>query len=197
MEILSLFFLKIIIALSLINSSLNYCDNKALPIFLPINNTCVIQYCKEEDFINEICIKANNIIKTQWLNNIIDFGEENCKFTKIGTFSTGEMLAFSAYQSAYFYGLNKDGRFLFNEDGKETPFIKLDLDLPPSSLLNYKYGDIFIAKIGQDRKEYMINFGYDFFFTELFEFDDKKIYYRQSMNIFDSKKTYFYWFFSF
>ena len=193
MGILSLFILKIIIVLSIINSYLNYCNNKSLPIFLPLNNTCVIQYCKEEDFINEICIKDNDIIKTQWLNNIIDFGVEKCRYIKIGTFSTGEMIVFSGYKSPYFYGLNKDGRFLFNEDGKETPYNnKLSLDLPSqmASLISYKYGELFIVKIGQDEKEYLLNFGYKDLFTELYDFDNKNIIYKQTKNVFNSKILY-------
>ena len=156
MKVKSLLIIKIINFLSLFNSCLNYCDNRSLPIFLPLTNKCVMQYCEEEDFINNICVKDNNITKIQWINNIIEFGDENCRFTKIATFSTGEMVVFSGSSNPYFYGLNEDGRFLFNEGGKETPYnqLSIGINIPNiGSLIQYDNGEIFVAKLGENEQE--------------------------------------------
>jgi hypothetical protein len=89
-------------------------------------------YCTKQDFEDKICIKGNNIIETQWLNNIITFGEENSRFTKIAKFSNGDLIAFSALQPGnaqrYFYGLKNNGRPLFTDDNKETPFLILNIE---------------------------------------------------------------------
>ena len=103
-------FLILIFIIFLVSfySSLNDCNNRTLPIFLPLENKCIMKYCKDEDFIINICVKGNNIIKTEWLNNIIKFGVENCRFSKIEKFSTGDMILFSSASSnRYFYGLKK------------------------------------------------------------------------------------------
>ena len=196
MKVKSLLLIKIINVLSLFNTCLNYCDNRSLPIFLPLVNRCVMQYCEEEDFINNIFIKDNNITKIQWINNIIEFGDENCRFTKIATFSTGEMVVFSGSSNPYFYGLNEDGRFLFNEDGKETPYnqlsIGIDFNFPNipnmGSLIQYDNGEIFVAKLGENEQEYILNFGYKGKFTELYDFENKKIHYKQTSSIFNNKE---------
>ena len=39
------------------------------------------------------------------------------------------MVVFSGSSNPYFYGLNEDGRFLFNEDGKETPYNQLSIGI--------------------------------------------------------------------
>ena len=69
-------FQLIVIILSIV-SSLNYCNDVKKPILLSSTNTCVLQYCTLQEYDNNICIKDNKIIKTQWLNNIIRFGVEN------------------------------------------------------------------------------------------------------------------------
>ena len=123
MENISLIVIKLIILLSSFNLSLNNSNNRSLPIFLLLDNQCVMKYCQKEEFINNTCVKDNNIIKNQWLNNIIKFGVENCRYSKIAKFSTGEMIVISNYKSPYFYGLNKDGRFFLQKMVKKVLII--------------------------------------------------------------------------
>ena len=59
-KILSNFMIKIIFLFLLIDICSNYCNDVSKPILLPADNTCVMKYCTEEEFINKICIKDNN-----------------------------------------------------------------------------------------------------------------------------------------
>ena len=41
------------------------------PIFNTNTQKCTLEYCKEEDFINQKCIVSNPVIKKQWLNTFL------------------------------------------------------------------------------------------------------------------------------
>ena len=136
-----------------------------------------MKYCNEEEFINNICIKDNNITKIQWLNNIIKFGEENCRFSQMAKFSSGEMIGYcTSFSNRYFYGLNKDGRFLFVKDSKETPYNSLSLDDNSSQNSQDIHGEIFVVKMEENGKQYILNFGRFDKYMELYDFEINKIY---------------------
>ena len=51
-----------------IKSEITECPRET-PIL--ISNNCSMQYCNKSDFSTGKCIIKNEIVKTQWLNNII------------------------------------------------------------------------------------------------------------------------------
>ena len=68
-------FFKIIIVFNfIIYSLLNEC-NRTYPILK--NNKCVSTFCNEEQFKTGECIIDDPITKTQWLTDIIVFGNTN------------------------------------------------------------------------------------------------------------------------
>ena len=92
---------------------------KSIPIYK--NGGCSNDYCTEDEFKNGDCIINNSIIKTQWLNKIISFGDnEITKFITIempnkdifllGTQNTPEYI--------YIYGLKSSGEPYYNENNK-------------------------------------------------------------------------------
>ena len=197
---LSNLFMKIILLVVYINSTLNYCSDRTKPILLE-DNTCVMKYCTEEEFSTEKCIKDNNIIKTQWLNNIIKFGDKKTRFSKIAKYSNGDTVAIAKnedYPNSYFYGLKENGRPLFFRDGKESPYNKLNNtssnNNPYNNNMNmwnmYNYykqseeGEILVVKIGNDDEEFIINFQRLDCNYELYDFDNNYIYNAQSSLIF-------------
>ncbi len=199
---LSNLFMKIILLVVYINSTLNYCSDRTKPILLE-DNTCVMKYCTEEEFSTEKCIKDNNIIKTQWLNNIIKLGDKKTRFSKIAKYSNGDIVAIAKnedYPNSYFYGLKENGRPLFFRDGKESPYNKLNNTssnnnpYPYNNNMNiwkvYNYykqseeGEILAVKIGTDNEEYIINFQRLDCNYELYDFDNNNIYNAQSFLIF-------------
>ena len=92
--------------------SSNECYNRENPILLQSNGSCSLLYCTKEQYDDNTCIIDNKIIKTQWLNNIIVFGEQNCRFTKIAKYINTSMIAFSTINpgnslSPFFFWLKK------------------------------------------------------------------------------------------
>lgn len=76
------FIIKLIFNIIIANSAISVCPDKNMPILDIQNNSCVLKYCSEDDFSKNICKLDNDIIATQWLNKIIDFGVVNCKYKK-------------------------------------------------------------------------------------------------------------------
>ena len=191
-------FQLIIIILSIV-SSYNYCEDVKKPILLSSTNTCVLQYCTQEEFDNNICIKDNQIIKTQWLNNIITLGVENGRLTKTAKYKNGDMLAFSVKHPGealypYFYGLKENGRPLFIKEDKETPFNHIEYysnfynpNGGMSSYFTYDEGEIFMTKMLQNEEEYLMYFGSQRNkCTELYDFDDNDLLFRLTNMVFSN-----------
>ena len=186
------FLIKMIFLLLLIDICSNYCDDISKPILLSGDNTCVMKYCSEEEFKNKICIKDNNIIRNQWLNNIITFGDKNSTFSKIAKYTSGDIVAVSnnkfGYDGiSYFYGLKENGRPLFVKENKENPYKSLIFD---GQLFYYELkndeGEILVIKIESSNKEYIINIQREYLYMELYDFEDEYIHYVVSYFIFSS-----------
>ena len=172
-----LFIIKLIFIIIITNSVNNYCSDKNKPILDVQSNSCVLKYCSESDFSNNICKIDNNIIATQWLNNIIDFGVENCKYTKSASFSNYDIVFFSANKNIpYFFGLKANGRPLFIENGKET--YNYTLKKNSNNSVEYENGEMMVIKLGTSGDEYLLNIGEGSQYTELYDFNNKRIYYK-------------------
>ena len=170
--------IRLILFFISLDSTLNYCNNRSEPILLKESNECVMKYCTEENFKNNICIIDNDIIRTQWLNNIINFGDENCRFTKIAKYSNGDMVAISQINpgdsyAAYFYGLKENGRPLFIKNGKETPYNPLN-NYIISQYDNFEYdeSEVLVVKNKTNGKEFILILGRLSNFTEFYNFDN-------------------------
>ena len=183
----SFFLIKLLFIITNINSVINDCPNKDRPILDTESNSCVLKYCSEEDFSKNNCIIDNEIVATQWLNKIIDFGIVNCRYTKSASYSNYDIIFFSSYQNiSYFYGLKENGRALFSENGNETYNYSLERNYDNSA--NYGEGEILVIKMGTDNKEYLLNVGIGrgTKSTELYDFVNKRIYYKSTSLAFDS-----------
>ena len=178
--------MKVLNIFLLIDSVLNLCSNRNSPILLTSNNSCVLKYCDENDFKNEICIKDNDIIRDQWLNNIITFGVKNCTFSKIAKYSNGDILASTAINSErsyspYFYGLKNNGRPLFTENDKEIAYYPLNDIIDKDNYFSFYFydGDVLIVKnIDNKEEEYLLNvmFIYGEIFLYCFEGNNSILY---------------------
>ena len=85
------YLIKFIIIFIQVNLSLNSCDDRALPIFVKSSNKCEMKFCEKEEFEQNICIKDNEIIRLQWLSNIIKFKTKNCRNPKIVKYQNGNI----------------------------------------------------------------------------------------------------------
>ena len=167
-------YISIFIFSSLFDIILTECHLEN-PILLS-NGTCVSQYCSKEDFISNNCKISNSIIKIQWITNIIMVGERYFRYQNLAKFSNGDLIFETSPYSYFnskriFYGLKKNGRFYFKNKTNEemTSFYSL------TGTLN-KFESINAIIISNDRKEYFMSIGRLTTHTEIFDFENEKIY---------------------
>ena len=172
----------VIILIQIIKIIYNECSNRDNPLKLS-DNTCASN-CTENQFDSGKCIIDNNIIKTQWLNNIIYIKEIGFKYIDFVVFPNGDLIAeahpFPCNSKRIIYGLKQDGRYYFktNDNKGETPFLFLDSD--ENDYLKYESGISFIIL---NDKKYIISIGRLESNTEIIDFDNKYIYNSLSTDI--------------
>ena len=173
----NIIFLKYICFLCNIIPILNECE-KETPFL--INGLCTLQYCSQDDFIKNKCPINNTIVKNQWLNNIIWIGDKNYRYVNLATFSTGSLVVETTSASnskRMFFGIRKNGRSFFMNKGKSTRYYSMEVSEQSGNDGNGRLeGEIFIAKINEDGNEYLVSVGRSNGYTELYDFDNKKIY---------------------
>ena len=179
-------FIKIILFFILIYTSLNECNDITKPIFYVGDNACVMKYCTEEQFENKICIKDNNIIRNQWLNNIIKITDENSTFSQIAKYSNGDIVAFSSNKGkngiSYFYGLKENGRPLFINNYQENPYKTLKVNSDKE--IQNDEGEILVVKTESTNEEYIINIQRSEYYIELYDFENESIYFQETYYLF-------------
>ena len=137
----------------------------------------------------------NNKTTAQLIDKIIEIGEENCRFTKISKYSNGDMIV-STYANQrfsffyHFYGLKENGRPLFIKDGKETPFNYINFEAQSFLYNMYNDGEAGIIKTSTTKEEYLISFGRLSTYTQLYDFENQNIIYKQTMNLFNLNLIY-------
>ena len=108
---LFLYLLKII---------LNSC-NREKPILH--EGICESLFCSVDQYSSGECEIDNDIIKTQWLNNVILIGNEYATYTLLGKYSNGDIVIFvednALSPHRFFYGLKKNGRPLFTDTNND------------------------------------------------------------------------------
>ena len=140
--------------LVLINPIKNECD-KSKPILK--SNSCSLQYCTEEEYKNETCKIDNEIIKIQWLNNIIRIGDKDFRYINFANYSNGDMIiettSCPGNSKRMFYGIQSNGRALFtnNSETKKTNFFSIEAK-EPENKDKFRYeAEIFIATLNEDK----------------------------------------------
>lgn len=95
----------------------NPCERN-FPIFK--EGYCMLEYCTNNEFKNQTCILANEIIKTQWLNNIIWIGNNDFKYVNLASNSNGDLIIETTSNPSSperkFYGLKRDGQPYFKNN---------------------------------------------------------------------------------
>ena len=163
----------------------NYCP-KETPIYK--NGQCKLTYCTKQQFQNGDCIIKNDIIKTQWLTNIIDIGTENSKFINFANYSNGTLILEASNNPGssdrFFFGLNSDGSYLFEENGSHQ--IILTAQYQTGNDLNKRfYAENFCVTINEreGKKEYIVSIANKEQYLELYDFDTRSIIQRKSADI--------------
>ena len=173
-KIFSLFVLKYILIFNMIKlCSFIQCDRDKP--FLK-EDTC-IPSCKTEEINKGICIINNDIIKAQWLNNIIIIGGKEFIYVNVESSETNNLYylvsSFPASNERMFYILNNEGYGLFD---KNNPFITLKVDDPEKK--GRFESDLLLIKLfsSDDNKEYLMSLSLGVQNVELYDFYNKNIY---------------------
>ena len=153
------------------------------------NNNCELTYCSEFEFNNNYCSINNTKMKTQWLTNIIIFGDNKARFINFATFSNGDFIVEATpceviIAIRFFFGLKQNGRNLFKINTTETQFYSFK----PINEENYgkKYqGEIQIVKMNQENnKEYLLSLTKAQSYAELYDFENGIMYKKKMIVLF-------------
>ena len=132
--------------------------NRTTPILK--NGNCELIFCSEEEFKNEECIINNQIIKTQWLTNIIWIGEQNSRFINFANYSNGDIVVETSSDPGnnkrFFYGLKADGNYLFDEDGNHQ-LIMYVKDFSGNDINKRQYAENFCIELKDSGIEYIVS----------------------------------------
>ena len=167
---------ELLILLFMNNFYISNCEcNIDYPIYKDGN--CQLIYCSDNEFEKGICSINNQIIKVQWLNNIIIFNEKKYRYCNFAINSKGDLIAeFSTEEEngiRLFYGLQQNGLFFFKDlENKETPiknFTVIDNNIYP---IRYESSNIFISINNSSYpEEYLISISLYYGYTEFFNFE--------------------------
>ena len=95
------------------------------------NGECTIGGCLLDEYKSGGCSIENDLIKIQWLTNIINYSENGIGYATLATTPQGNLICISnCYEGCtkrYFYGLTKNGRPYFISNNIETLFYDIDV----------------------------------------------------------------------
>ena len=178
----NLFFnFKMFLYMHLFRIIITFC-NKSEPF---LKDGICYSYCNNSNSSNE-CIPENQIIKEQFLNNIIHIGElNNFRYINFATNINGDMIvlttAYPSPNNRSFFGIKKNGRYFF--ENELSYFYSKDF-----SEIRCEGESLFIqisnANNDNNKKEYFFTFGKSNI-AELYNFEDYNNTIIPSGNIFE------------
>ena len=170
---INIFLLLNVTIIKIILGQIEECSRE-LPI--KVGDNCLSIYCSESQFKKGECNISNQIIKTQWLNNIISVGEKDFRYINFISTSKGEMIFITSSiptnQNRIFFGINSQGSPIFKDlNGSGTYIIKKTVTRG-SNYERYESetGSIKINNDNDVNKEYFISIGKAQTYTEIFDF---------------------------
>ena len=161
----------------------NECD-RSVPIKIS-NGSCVLTFCTVEEFNNKECIIDNQIVKTQYLNNIIilyEYGSltEYSDIPKIDItkYSNGDIVLLSiSSQERKFFGFKKNGGYLYGNDEINFSINSFKIIIDEEFFDSFSDTKLFISRDANNNDEYLLssnNKFYDYFF-EIYNLDSTTI----------------------
>ena len=147
---------------------------------------CIERGCSFSDIKSGTCKIENDIIKTQWFNNIIDYSVSGINYATVSTTPNGNLICSSSFYNTsktkkYYFGIKRNGRPFFLQNGKDTIYSETDSDKPRNEGVIYA-----INLNGIKDKEYVIGFGVNNYYFEMYDFADNNnvIIYKKAQNKF-------------
>lgn len=158
---------------------------KNLPIIF--TEKCNLIYCSKEQFKSKECQIGNPIIETQWINNIIVFGDLTYRYLATASFTDGDIIfettSCPKSPKRMFYGLKKNGRPFFKNKttNEESSFYSKNIE---ETRGHYEI-QAYIIKSSEENnlgKEYFFSFSKSSSFSEIFDFENDIAYSKKVSN---------------
>ena len=169
-------FLQIIKSYNMLN-----CDNnRSLP--LEKNGICV-EICTKDEINSGTCTIQNEIIKTQWLNNILYIGPSGYRYINIAVSENNNLYAvasgYPASNDRYIYYLDEEGNGFFSNENIKTPY-KITTVKDSSKKGRYE-SSLFTFKLysENDNRDYLISIAKADQNVEIFDFYNENSYANQ------------------
>ena len=171
---------QIYLFLFLSNETIQSCQ-KDKPILK--DGQCVSQFCTKEQFDSGECQIDNEIIKTQWLNNIIYLEISNLRFVNFASYSNGDMIfqpgAFPKTTIRYFIGFKKNGRGLFTDKQTNESSYYYSIEVNQGDQYAKLESQNIVIKLSgneNNNKEYLISIPNSRAYVEIYDFENGIIY---------------------
>ena len=161
------------------------CD-KTRPILK--DNTCDSIYCTKEEFISTTCIINNDIIKTQWLTNIIEITDIYNRFIHPFLTSNNDLIIQATNSigtgDRNYYGLTNEGRYFFtDENGEETPYYSIGVTNNGEAVYKFE-GTAAAIQIANDDNNYFLSIGTNNAYAEIIDYKNNNVYMKLSSNFY-------------
>ena len=141
------------------------------------SNACGLKYCQQSDFLSGKCTIKNEIVKKQWLNNIIVIGDIYFRYINFGLYENGDLVIattqFPGTITRIFYGIKYNGRPLFTENNNETSHLYINITEDDIGNLE---GVSQVIKTSTDGKEYFLYISKLENFAEMFDLENGNVY---------------------
>ena len=183
-----LFYFNIIFLFHIIKAEIKECS-KEQPIL--ISGECKLEYCSKEQFDLKQCQVNNTIVKTQWINNLIIFGEGTYRYLSYGIFDNDDIViestCYPLRQKRMFYGLKRDGRPFFKNktNNKETPFYSKVMAGEDNKMTESTSAIVKMIDNENNEKEYFLSLSKWGGHAELFDFENDESYSKSMPNFTD------------
>ena len=178
-------YIKIYIIIQIIHPIfLNKCENRDNPILN--ENECKSIYCTNEEYNFGTCQIDNPIIKIQWLSNIIQIGDKNYRYFTYAQSKKNELIiettSFPENNLRKFYCITAEEWNCFinkNEPSNHFYYVNVS-DKNGTFREKYEGEAIFIQLTDNNtefyKQEYFLSLSINNGFTELFDFENNKIF---------------------
>ena len=176
-------FIKLIFFLRNINYCFSLCS-----VDEPYNQDGVcVSSCSESD-----CVLENEIIKTQYLNNIIKIGPKNFHYINIMTTENNDLVYLvSSYpnnNNRILFGITKEGKGYFTLNNEKEKFNKIIIE--DSQNVGRYESTIFPVKLLNSNDTYLLSVSKNSQMLELYDLKSSKIYFRYLLEIFKLDNIY-------
>ena len=181
MKVIPFLYPKLILIFKIIKYCKLICDDKHLP-FLK-EGECT-SYCSLEDLRDNVCIIDNDIVKTQWINNIIYLSGDELKYINMAVTQKDDLLIlmsnYPKTNTRALYGITRDGIGYFN--GNKTYSMEIN---DPNTRGRFE-SEIFIIKLSNisSNKEYIMSYGKTSQYCEIYDLESKIIYFKDIETMF-------------